>query len=222
MKASLVALSWLAMATTALGQAGSAAPTITAEFNNPALSPPEWKLTVHPDGSAHFHSQAGHHAISSPPQYDLPEIDRDVNLSSSYAKGLFRAAGRHNWFNQECEGRLKVAFQGWKKISYSGPEGSGSCKFNYSKNKEIQELGDSLLAVAETILEGEKLEMLLQHDRLGLDQEISYLSQAVAGGQAQQVCAIRPVLEKLADDDQVLERVRKQARVLLARAERES
>jgi hypothetical protein len=218
MKALLVASAAAVLATTALGQAGSAAPTITAQFANPALNPSEWDLTIHPDGSAHFHSQAGHPASGDPPQIELPGIDRDVRLSGDFARRVFGAAGRHNWFNQECDSHMKIAFQGWKKLSYSGPEGSGACTFNYSKDKEIQELGDDLLAVAETILEGEKLEMLLLHDRLGLDHEIAVLSQAVGERQAQQVCAIRQTLEKLADDDQVLERVRKQARVLLAGA----
>ena len=214
------------MATPALGETGNAGSTIkaggatvTAEFTNPALNPTEWDLTIRPDGSAHFHSQAGEIASGDSPQIELPGIDREIRLSSDFAQSIFRTAGRHNWFNQECESRMKVAFQGWKKLSYSGPEGSGACKFNYSKDKEIQELGDDLLAVAETILEGQKLEMLLVHDRLGLDREIAYLSQAVKEGQAQQVCAIQPVLEKLAGDDQVLERVRKQARVLLTRTE---
>jgi hypothetical protein len=72
-------------------------------------------------------------------------------------------------------------------------------------------------AVAETILEGARLEVLLQHDRLGLDQETEFLTEAVQDGRAQQVCAIRDILERLAQDDSVLERVRKRARELLDR-----
>jgi len=219
MKALLVAFAMVVMATAALGEAGGATSTITAEFTNPALNPSKWDLTIHPDGSAHFHSQAGDPASGDSSEIELPGIDRDVRLSGDFAMRVFHIARSHNWFNQGCESHVKVAFQGWKKLSYIGPEGSGACTFNYSKDKDIQELGEDMLAVAETIMEGEKLEMLLLHDRLGLDHEITFLSQAVAGGQAQQVCAIRPVLEKLAGDDQVLERVRKQARVLLTRAE---
>ena len=217
MRTLLVALAAVAMATTAPGQA--AGPAVTAEFTNPALNPSGWKLTIHPDGSAHFHSQGGKTASGNPQQIGLPGIDRDVRLSSGFTRRVFRIAGRHNWFNQDCESHAKVAFQGWKQLSYSGPEGSGTCRFNFSKDKEIQDLGNDLLAVVETLLEGEKLEMLLVHDRLGLDSEMSYLTQAVQGGQAQQICAIRPVLEKLAGDDEVLERVRKQARLLLAHDE---
>ena len=46
-------------------------------------------------------------------------------------------------------------------------------------------------AVAQTILEGARLEVLLQHDRLGLDQEMEFLTEALQDGRAQQICAIR-------------------------------
>jgi hypothetical protein len=95
--------------------------------------------------------------------------------------------------------------------------GRGSCTFNYSRDREIQALGESMQAVAETILEGARLEVLLQHDRLGLDQEMEFLTQAVHDGRAQQLFAIRDILERLAQDDDVLERVRKRARALLDR-----
>ena len=71
-----------------------------------------------------------------------------------------------------------MAFQGWKTFTYTGPQGHGSCTFNYSKDKEMQELGDSMNAVAQTIIEGARLEILLQHDRLGLDEEMEFLTEA--------------------------------------------
>jgi hypothetical protein len=73
--------------------------------------------------------------------------------------------------------------------------------------------------VATTILEGARLEMLLQHDRLGLDSEMEYMTEALADRRVQQICAIRGILERLAEDQDVMERVRKRARLLLANAE---
>jgi hypothetical protein len=46
---------------------------------------------------------------------------------------------------------------------------------------------------------------------------MEFLTEAVQDGRAQQVCAIRDILERLAQDDDVLERVRKRARALLDR-----
>ena len=200
-------------------QKAAADPVVVAEFTDPSLSPTHWTLTIHPDGSGHFQSQMGKPPAGGLQQIDAPDVNRDVRLSASYAARVFGVAERSHWFDTACESHLKVAFQGWKKLSYTGPQGSGSCTFNYSKDKEIQATGDSLVAVAETILEGARLEMLLQHDRLGLDKETEYLVDAAQNGRAQQLCAIRDILTQLASDDAVMERVRKRARVLLAEAD---
>jgi hypothetical protein len=114
---------------------------------------------------------------------------------------------------------MNVAFQGLKKLSYAGYEGKGSCEFNYSRDKEIKALGDSLTGVAATILEGARLEKLRLHDRLGLDKEMEYLTSASVEGEMQQLCAIREILERVAEDPAVMERVRKRAEALLAKPE---
>ncbi len=195
-------------------------PVIVVDFTNTRLSPTHWTLTLHPDGSGHFRSETGPPATGDTPgEIRAPSVNRDVALSPRFAAQVFQAAGRHNWFNEQCESHMKVAFQGWKKLSYQGPAGQGSCTFNCSRDKEIQTLGDSLVAVAETILTGARLELLLQHDPLGLDREMDALAAAAADGRAQQIGAIREILERLADDDKVLDLVRKRARLLLAKAE---
>lgn len=194
-------------------------PVITVEFSNPALSPSHWKLTLHPDGSGHFTSEVGSAHPDPSSEIHLPDVDRDVQLSARFTSRVFAIARQHSWFNQKCESHIKVAFQGWKSLSYSGPKGKGSCTFNYSRDKDIQSLGDSFQAVAQTVLEGARLELLLQHDPLGLDKEIGNLALAAQDGRAQQICIIRGILERLAQDDQVMDLVRKQARSLLAQAD---
>jgi hypothetical protein len=197
-------------------QATSAAdPTFQLDFSNPGLSPSQWTLTLRPDGTGHFRSQAGKPPDDARPDMVPPAVDRDIQVSPDYAGRVFAAAERHKWFKEPCESHLKVAFQGWKTLTYTGPQGQGSCTFNYSKDKEIEDLGESLEAVVETILEGARMELLLQHDRLGLDAEMEFLVEAVNDGRAQQVCVIREILERLVQDDTVLERVRKRARMLL-------
>lgn len=196
------------------------ASVVSFDFSNPALSPSHWTLTVHPDGSGHFRSEMGSVAAPDPNgEMRVPNVDRDIQVSPRFAETVFQTAQRHSRFNEHCESHLKVAFEGTKTLSYSGPEGKGSCAFNFSRDKEIQSLGDSFVAVAQTILEGARLEMLLAHDPLGLDKEIQTLSEAAQDGRAQQLCVIRGILERLAEDDSVMEMVRRRARTLLARAE---
>jgi hypothetical protein len=197
--------------------ASAAGPVVQIDFSNPELSPPQWTLVLHADGSGHFRSQMGSTPKAGLKEIEAPNVDRDIQLSKEFAGRVFAAAQSHKWFNVSCESHLKVAFEGWKTFTYDGPLGQGSCTFNYSRDKELQSLGESMQAVAETILEGARLELLVQHDRLGLDQEMEFLTEAVQDGRAQQVCAIRDILERLAEDNDVLERVRKRARTLLDR-----
>jgi hypothetical protein len=190
-------------------------PVVQVDFSNPELSPPQWTLVLHPDGSGHFRSPMANTPKSAMKEIEAPGIDRDIQVSKEFAARVFDAARSHKWFSAPCESHLKVAFEGWKTFAYVGPHGQGSCTFNYSRDREIEALADSMVAVSQTILEGARLEVLLQHDRLGLDQEMEFLTEAVQDGRAQQVCTIRDILQRLVQDDAVLDRVRKRARSLL-------
>jgi hypothetical protein len=190
-------------------------PVVVVDFTNPGISPSHWVITLRRDGSGHFHSDRGEPPSTESKETDVPFVDRDIQVSPSFAGHVFQTAQQHHWFNEECESHLKVAFQGWKKISYSGPEAEGSCTFNYSKDKDTQALGDALLGVAETVLEGARIEMLLQHDRLGLDKEMEFMVEASKDGRLREIGAIREILAKVEGDPEVLDRVRKKARALL-------
>jgi hypothetical protein len=191
---------------------------VRIDFSNPGLYPSQWTLTVHPDGSGHFHAEGGTKPAEESSAMLPAKVDRDVSLSGDFVGHVFKAVHEPRLMKGQCESHLKVAFQGWKKISYRGPDGEGGCEFNYSKNKEIQDLGDSLVAVGSTLIEGARLELLLQHDPLGLDNAMQYIQEATGDGRLQQICAIRGILERLEQDPHVMERVRKRAHTLLAQA----
>jgi hypothetical protein len=215
------ALTGMFLAAFAVALQGQSGPVVQMDYSNPGLTPPHWTLTLYPDGRGHFRSERVHAPAEALDlsKLEVLEQDREIRLSAQFAARVFQAARRHQWFGEECESHLKVAFQGQKRLSYTGPEGQGACVFNYSSDKEIQALGDSLVSVAATILEGVRLEKLLLHDRLGLDSEMEFVTEAAHDGQLQQIGAIRGILERLAEDPNVMERVRKRARVLLARPE---
>lgn len=217
MRALALALFAVLLALPARGEAG---PVLRVDFSNPSLTPSHWTLVLHPDGSGHFEAERGNVPVTRPDVMGPIRVSRDVHLNEQFTRKLFDVVRRKGLSEDKCESHMKVAFQGWKKISYSGPEGKRSCEFNYSKNKEIQQLGDSIVGVASTILEGARLELLLQHDPLGLDKEMEYLMEAWDDGRLQQLCTIRGILERLEADPAVLARVRKRARTLLAQCEK--
>jgi hypothetical protein len=189
--------------------------TFQIEFTNKNLVPSHWQIQLKEDGSGQFEADGG-----SPPTGDnniilAGPVNRPVQLSPAYTRNIFNIARQHKLFAMNCESHIKVAFQGTKHFSYSGPEGQGSCEFNYSKDKQIQQLGDSLVAVETTLITGARLEKLLQHDRLGLDRELEVLVTQAKEGNAQEMTTIREILTTIANDDQVLDRARRKARQLL-------
>jgi hypothetical protein len=197
---------------------GEPGPVFQVEFSNPQLVPSQWTLEFHRDGSGHFQSHRGGAARMDGPTIEAPDVDRDVRLSPQFAARAFQVAERKRLFHNGCESHLKVAFQGVKKLTYSGPEGQGSCEFNYSRDQDIQSLGDSLVAVANTLIEGARLQSLWQHDPLGLDKEMDVLQDSAGDGRAMQIGCIHDILQTLADDPAVMDRVRRKARTLLAKA----
>lgn len=220
MKASPSIIPWMSLAAfaAAIPALANSGPVLEVDFSNPGLTPSHWVMTLSPDGTGHFRSERGNAPADPSQGFEAANVDRDIKVTAEFAGQVFQTVHQHKNFNTDCDSHMKVAFQGLKKLTYTGPDGSGSCAFNYSKFKDVQALGDSLVAVAGAILEGARLEILLQHDRLGLDQEMNYLVEAVGDGRVQQVETIRGILERLANDPEVLERVRKRARALLAQA----
>jgi hypothetical protein len=191
---------------------------IQVEFTNSQLVPSHWKLTMNTAGSGQFDAEGGQPSAQDRNQILAGDVHRHIQFSAEFTAQVFAVARARQLFAFPCESHLKVAFQGAKRLSYTGPDGSGACEFNYSKDKQIQQLGDSFMAVENTLLYGARLERLLQHDRLGLDQEIGSLANAAHDGNAIEIGVIREELTKIASDDQVLERVRRKARLLLAQA----
>jgi hypothetical protein len=187
-------------------------------YENKQLQPAKYTFLIEESGAGHFHSQPG-----EPPPPDTPSYqtladaqDRPVQLSKPVAEQIFSTARAQKFFAIKCEdGKGKIAFQGTKRLSYEGPDGSGSCTFNWSKSGAIEKLTTLFESIAFTLEEGRRLEVEHKHDRLALDAELGNLLDAVKDGRALEVQSIQPVLQEIAEDDSVLERARMRAKKLL-------
>jgi hypothetical protein len=69
--------------------------------------------------------------------------------------------------------------------------------------------------MAATLDEGSKLERQYEHGRLTLDSEMEVLEEMVHDGRAIELENIAPILQTLAGDEAVLQRVQRRARALL-------
>jgi hypothetical protein len=187
-------------------------------YENKQLQPAKYTFLINESGFGHFHSQPG-----DPPPADTVSYqtmaeaqDRPLQLSKPVVEQIFSTARGQRFFAINCEdGKDKVAFQGMKQLSYQGPDGNGSCTYNWSKSGAIEKLTTVFESIAFTLEEGRRLAIEHKHDRLALDQELGVLLDAVKDGRALEVQSIHPVLQEIAEDDSVLERARTRAKKLL-------
>jgi hypothetical protein len=132
---------------------------------------------------------------------------------------MFATARKNKFFAKACDdGGKNIAFQGTKTLEYQGPDGQGTCIYNWSKNSQIGKLTDQFEAIAATLDEGSKLQRQYEHGRLSLDSEMEILDQMVHEGRAIEIENIAPLLQTLTGDEAVLQRVQRRARTLLEAA----
>src|SRR5579883_1810698 len=185
-------------------------------FENPKLQPSTYVMDVYEDGSGHFQSKTGTAAVSDTEGITAQPLNEDIKIKDPLLSQLFKIARSHNFFDVACEStKSKVAFTGKKALMYTGPDGDGSCTFNWSRDQQIMKIADDLIATAYTLQVGQRLSLEHEHNRLGLDSELESLEQAVKQGQAEQIQKFPPKLQSIADDSGVMGRAGTGARKFL-------
>lgn len=179
---------------------------------------PEYKLIIHDDGSGSYAGEA----LLPPTRYGPAQsssaapFQRDLRLAPATTARIFDLAAQLNHFNRSCASKAKnIADTGTKIISYSGPDGSGSCTYNYTEIKELVALTEMIQGITETLDEGRELDRLHRYDRLGLDAAMTFLDQEAAAGRALDLETIGDSLRAIAGDSDVLARVRAKANAML-------
>jgi len=210
-----------ALAAFALALAQTAPPSppqsaqITFSFEHPQLDPANYTLLIRQDGSGHYQSTPGPGPNSTDGIAGAP-LARDIEIRDPLLSAFFQTARSHSFFAIACEApNSHVAFTGKKTLSYSGPEGHCECTYNWSRDQQLNQLADDLMAIAYTIDEGRRLATEHVHSRLSLDAELEALQEAVKDRRALELENISPELEAIANDDAVMNRARNRARALL-------
>jgi hypothetical protein len=185
-------------------------------YVNPKLQPQKYVLTVEENGDGRFRSEGTGPSSNDSESMPAGAQDRPIHISKALRETIFATARKNKLFTVACEdGGKNIAFQGTKTLEFEGPEGKGSCTYNWSKISTIDKLTDQLEAVAATLEEGSRLQRQYEHGRLSLDSELELLTQMAHDGRAIELENIAPVLQTIAGDDAVLQRAQRRARALL-------
>jgi hypothetical protein len=200
-------------------------PRVVFAFDRKGLPVPKYQLTINEDGSGLYEGQSVLETSDSPNSPDPPSqsFRRPLNISPTTVAQVFKLSQQLDHFNKVCASKAKnIADTGTKTLSYAGPDGSGSCTYNYTESKDVQALTDTFQGIAETMDRGRELDHLHRFDRLGLDAAIKFLADEVSEGHALEIGTIAASLRSIASDPDVMERVRTRANALLAAAEPKS
>ncbi len=207
------------------GAAGSSAaakpgsqPTVTYQFDRTGLPVPRFTLVVREDGTGTYHAEEVERrsADSVVQQVSLKEVDRPLTVSAETTAKIFATARALNYFNLFCGTKAKnIADTGKKTLTYAGADGAGSCQYNYSDDKSVTALTEIFYAIAYTMDVGRRLDFERRFDRLGLDAELISLEKSVTEKNAMELGTIAPTLQRIAGDNEVMQRVRIRATKLL-------
>ena len=189
-------------------------------FERSGLPVPRYQLQIFENGMGQYRGEEmpvniGHTDTPPSPQ---PFALKSFHVSPATAAKVLAIARVLNHFNIDCASKAKnVADTGYKNLAYTVENGGviGSCEYNYTENKDVQALTDILQGIAETLDEGRKLGYLHRFDRLGLDAEMEVFTREVAEGRALELVTIAATLRSIADDTEVMQRVRTRASALL-------
>lgn len=205
-------------------KAGVRSATVTYGFERPGLSVPRFRMVIREDGTGSYEGEEivkldGASGVGAALAPAATHVQQQIAVTPATAKKIFNTARAEKYFNKACASRAKnIADTGAKTLSYEGPDGRGSCAYNYTEDKNVVMLTDLFLGIAATVDQGRRLEFKHRYDHLGLDAELDVLMQANDAGRAVELGTIAPVLRELTNDTELMQRVRSRAAKLLDRA----
>jgi hypothetical protein len=208
----LLAPALLAALAPRTAQQASAPPAaVTFTFDRAGMPVPHFVLILMEDGSASYAAQLA--PVNA--QASGQDVNQSFHASPANVAAIFASARALNRFNTRCASSAKVASSGAKTLAYTGPDGHGSCAYDFSEDKQVIFLTHTLQGMAEMLDMGRRLEFDRRYDHLGLDADMQTLVKDVKEGFAVDPSVIAPVLRLITDDAQLIQRVRVAAAALL-------
>jgi hypothetical protein len=185
-------------------------PIVSFSLELAGAVPPYYSISVESTGNAAYRS--------SPIPGDMegdPYITKFV-VSQAARTRIFDLAKKLHYFKGDYEyhkGRL--ANTGAKNLYYTDQKTNNSTTYNYSSNQDIQELTKLFQGISTTLEFGRRLQYYYDHQKLGLDDELKRMDQMANEGQLDELQAVSPILQKIADDPQVMHIDKQHAQHLL-------
>ncbi len=175
--------------------------TITFSLDFPKSDPTHYVITTSSDGHARYECEArvsGDSDQTAPYKYDF-------TLTPATRDRIFKLAAQSKFFSGKVDsGNRKLAFTGSKKLTYADARRTSTAEYNYSSETAVTELTDIFQKMAATMDYGRRISFEHRYQKLALDDELKSLESQARSGELQEVQALQPLLQQVADDNSVM------------------
>lgn len=223
-RAALLALFLPAAGVLALAQDSSPAPDNASELPSvtftqafPRAEPAYFSLRI---DSARHASYESRREEGEPGQPELGEPYRvQFVISQATTRRIFALAESLRYFQGDWDFKKhRIADTGRKTLLYSDSTRSHQTTYNWSENRAVQELTDIFQGISNTQEAAYDLDRLRRYDRLGLNRQLQRMEELAKNGWLRELQVIAPLLEKLANDREIMHIARQRAQRLLQAA----
>ncbi len=191
-----------------LAQAKATPACITYTKVLPQSVPEYLSISVDSDGSGTYDGRK----LNEAPQ------PRPLQLSAATTRRLFALAAELDHFQSiELDSHKKVANLGLKTLTYEGESGKGQVEFNYTSNRDAQELVDLFEKVSSVEQHVAILEYGIKHDHLSLPGELLQIQIDLENKMLAEAELMVPQLEQIVRDPRLLHLAQVRAQNILQR-----
>ncbi len=149
---------------------------------------------------------------------DEPPNPRPIQLSPAVAARLFALARDLGYFrDNDLESHKKVANLGLKVFTYQQGTEINRAEFNYTLNRQAQELSDQFEKIASVEQHLTNLEFSMKYDPLGLPGELRQIQIDLANDALADPQLLIPALEKISRNSRYMHLAQSRAQDILQR-----
>lgn len=207
---SLTLLFWLSAVA---GAQNAAAPSVSFSLSFPGSQPDRYSVTIPMSGDATYYSDGK--LVEGGEADDFKLI---FSVSPDTRAHIFDLARKAHYFSGNVDSNKKnMAFTGSKVLEYKDGAKENRASFNFSTVAPVQELTQLFENMSTTLEFGRRLEYYHRYQKLALDQELKRMEEMANQNELHELSAVAPVLQKIAEDNTVINPVRARAQRMLAR-----
>ncbi len=188
-------------------------PTVTFTLDFPISVPEHYSLRVTQDGKASYESMG-----KLTPEADGDPFSYDFTMSEENRARIFELAAQAKYFESDVDYKKgHLANTGKKVLAYQDGQIQHETAYNYSTNSAVQQLTKIFQNISATLEFARRLQYFHRYQRLALEEELKRMEEMAKSDSVDEIQAVAPMLQEIADDKAILNVTRSRAVRLLAK-----